>query len=53
MRGHGRRKVLFGSNYPMITPAQALARFGELALDDEARDLFLGGNASRLFPANS
>jgi len=53
MRGHGRRKVLFGSNYPMITPAQALRRFGELALDDEARDLFLGGNASRLFPACS
>jgi uncharacterized protein len=53
MRGHGRRKVLFGTNYPMITPARALKRLGELALDDEARDLFLGGNASRLFPADS
>jgi len=51
--GNGRRKVLFGSNYPMITPAQALKRFGELPLDDEARALFLGGNASRLFPAES
>lgn len=49
MRGHGRRKVLFGTNYPMITPAQALRRLDELGLDDEARGLFLGGNASRLF----
>jgi predicted TIM-barrel fold metal-dependent hydrolase len=49
MRGHGRRKVLFGTNYPMITPAQALKRLDDLSLDDEARDLFLGGNASRLF----
>jgi uncharacterized protein len=50
MRGHGRRKVLFGSNYPMITPAHALSRLDELGLDDEARGLFLGGNAARLFP---
>ncbi|WP_034273953.1 amidohydrolase family protein [Haloechinothrix halophila] len=50
MRGHGRRKVLFGSNYPMVTPAQALKRLDELGLDDEARELFLSGNARRLFP---
>lgn len=50
MSGHGRRKVLFGTNYPMITAAQALKRLDELGLDDEARELFLGGNASRLFP---
>src|SRR5262249_59115778 len=24
MRGHGRSKVMFGSNYPMIAPARAL-----------------------------
>lgn len=52
LRGHGRRKVLFGSNYPMITPAQALRRLDELGLDDEARDLFLGGNAARLLAAS-
>lgn len=51
LRGHGRRKVLFGTNYPMIMPAQALKRLDELALDDEARSLFLGGNASRIFTA--
>ncbi len=49
MRGHGRRKVLFGSNWPMIAPADCLAQVDRLGLDDEARDLFLGGNAARVF----
>ena len=49
MRGHGRRKVLFGTNYPMIQPAQALDGVGSLGLDDEARELFLAGNAQRVF----
>jgi predicted TIM-barrel fold metal-dependent hydrolase len=49
LRGHGRRKVLFGSNYPMITPARALEKLDALGLDDEARDLFLSGNAARVF----
>ena len=45
---NGRRKVLFGTNYPMIAPKQALQDIDALGLDDEARDLFLGGNAERL-----
>jgi predicted TIM-barrel fold metal-dependent hydrolase len=49
LRGRGRRKVLFGSNYPMITPAKALEHLDELGLDDEARELFLAGNARRVF----
>jgi hypothetical protein len=49
LRGHGRRKVLFGSNYPMIRPARALDGLDQLALDDEARALFLGGNAARVY----
>ncbi len=49
MRGHGRRKVLFGTNYPMITAGPALERLDELGLEDEARDLFLSGNATRIF----
>jgi uncharacterized protein len=44
----GRRKVLFGTNFPMIFPAHALEGLDELGLDDEARELFLGGNARRL-----
>jgi predicted TIM-barrel fold metal-dependent hydrolase len=49
MRGHGKKKVLFGSNFPMITPAECLADVGELGLSDEAMALFLGGNAIRVF----
>ncbi len=49
MRGHGRRKILFGTNYPMITPAKALEGFDTLNLEAEARELFLGGNARRIF----
>ncbi|MCW5636109.1 MAG: amidohydrolase [Rubrivivax sp.] len=49
MRGHGRRKVLFGSNWPMIAPAHALQGLDSLALDDEAKALFLAGNAERVY----
>jgi len=49
LRGHGRRKVLFGSNFPMLMPAECLSQVAELELDDEARALFLGGNAQRVF----
>lgn len=49
MAGHGRGKVLFGTNYPMITPQKALDGLEALSLDDEARALFLGGNARRVF----
>jgi uncharacterized protein len=44
----GRRKVLFGTNYPMIAPQQALEGLDALGLDDETRELFLTGNAKRL-----
>ena len=49
MRTYGRRKVMFGTNYPMITPAKALENLDDLALDDEAKELFLSGNAMRVF----
>ena len=45
----GRRKVLFGSNAPMLMPAACLAQLDALGLDDEARALFLGKNAARVF----
>ncbi|MEB3979677.1 amidohydrolase family protein [Mycobacterium sp. 663a-19] len=47
--GTGQRKVLFGTNYPMIAPAHALAGLDELGLTDEARHDFLHGNAGRVF----
>ncbi len=49
LRGHGRRKVMFGTNYPMLTPAQALAGLDDLGLDDEIKAGFLSGNAERVF----
>lgn len=49
LRGHGRRKVLFGSNYPMLTPGRALEGLADLGLSDEAAALFLGGNARRVY----
>ena len=49
MRKHGRRKVLFGSNFPMIQPAACVAQLDALGLDEEARALFLAGNAERVF----
>jgi predicted TIM-barrel fold metal-dependent hydrolase len=49
MRGHGRRRVLFGTNWPMLSPARCLERLDALGLDDEATRLFLRDNARRVF----
>jgi hypothetical protein len=49
LQGGGRKKILFGSNYPMITPHAALDGLSQLGLDDEARALFLHENARRVF----
>jgi predicted TIM-barrel fold metal-dependent hydrolase len=49
LRGHGRRKVLFGSNWPMLPPAACLAEIPALGLDAEAQRLFLAENAARVF----
>jgi predicted TIM-barrel fold metal-dependent hydrolase len=47
--GTGQRKVLFGTNYPMITHAHALAGLDELGLSEQAREDFLHHNAERVF----
>ena len=49
LRGHGRKKVLFGSNYPMLMPADCLRDLAKLELDDEATRMFLYENAERVF----
>jgi len=46
---HGRKKVLFGSNFPMLAPERALKGLDALGLDDEVRRLFLHDNAARVF----
>jgi uncharacterized protein len=49
MRGRGRTRVLFGSNYPMLTASSCLKRLADLQLDAEASELYLSGNARRVF----
>jgi predicted TIM-barrel fold metal-dependent hydrolase len=49
LRGRGRSRVLFGTNWPMLSAERCLERSEELGLDREATELFLGGNARRLF----
>ncbi|MFJ6409946.1 amidohydrolase family protein [Streptomyces hydrogenans] len=41
-------KVLFGSDYPLLTPDRWLADFAGLPLKDEVRPKILKGNAARL-----
>jgi uncharacterized protein len=43
-----RERVLFGSDYPMITPDRWLADFAEADFKDEVRPLILKENAARL-----
>jgi uncharacterized protein len=45
----GSRKVMFGSNHPMIAPQQALEHLDALHIDDATREQFLHGNAERVF----
>lgn len=52
LRTNGRRKVLFGSNYPMISPATALADLADLRLDKETVNLFLCENSKSVFRLN-
>jgi predicted TIM-barrel fold metal-dependent hydrolase len=49
LRGAGRHRVLFGTNWPMLSARRSLEHLAELDLDDESRALFLGGNAERVF----
>jgi len=43
-----REKVLFGSDYPLLTPERWLADFAKAAFKDEVRPLILKENAARL-----
>lgn len=49
LRGHGAKKVMFGSNYPMLTAVQCLQGIDQLGLTAEGSELFLTGNARRVF----
>lgn len=49
MKGHGVKKVLFGTNYPMMEPAQVLSQLSTLELSPDAEARFLGENASDVY----
>jgi uncharacterized protein len=49
LRHHGRRKVLFGSNYPAWPAKDCLEGFDSLKLDEATARLFLYENAVRVF----
>ena len=44
-----KHKVLFGSDYPMITPDRWLSDFAAIPIRDDVRPLILKENAARLF----
>jgi predicted TIM-barrel fold metal-dependent hydrolase len=48
-----KRQVLFGSDFPMITPDRWLRDFEQLDIDDEVRPLILKENAARLLDLGS
>jgi predicted TIM-barrel fold metal-dependent hydrolase len=49
MKGVGASRVMFGTNWPMLSPAKCLAGLPTLALSGEQRSAFLRGNAARVF----
>jgi predicted TIM-barrel fold metal-dependent hydrolase len=49
LRGGGAKKVMFGTNYPMLTAAACLEGLESLGLGDDAKRLFLFENARRVF----
>jgi uncharacterized protein len=44
-----KKKMLFGSDYPLITPDRWMTDFAAIAIRDEVRPLILKENAARLF----
>jgi predicted TIM-barrel fold metal-dependent hydrolase len=49
LRGPGKRKVLFATNFPTVGHRHALAQVAALDVPDEVRHDLLEGNARRLF----
>jgi predicted TIM-barrel fold metal-dependent hydrolase len=45
----GPGRVLFGSDYPLLSPARQLDAIGSALPDDAVRDAVLGGNAASLY----
>ena len=49
LRGAGKHKVLFATDYPVLSAEDCLAELDILSLDDAGKAAFLSGNATRAF----
>jgi len=49
MKGVGKSRVMFGTNWPMLSPSQCLKGLPGLGLAPEGEAAFLSGNARRVF----
>jgi len=49
MKNEGRKRIMFGSNWPMLAPTQCLKGLDGLDLDEVTTALFLSENARRVF----
>lgn len=49
MKGIGSSRVMFGTNWPMLSPARCLQKLDALGLSQETRESFLSGTAKRVF----
>ncbi|MFL0357573.1 amidohydrolase family protein [Erythrobacter sp. GH1-10] len=49
MKGIGRGRVMFGTNWPMLAPADCLADLASLGLSETEENAFLGGTARKVF----
>lgn len=49
MKGIGQKRAMFGTNWPMISPAKCLEHLSAIGLDVKQQQLFLSGNARRVF----
>jgi uncharacterized protein len=53
IRGTGREKVLFGTDWPVIDPRRATKEVADMEFDPESRAALMRGNALRVFAAIS
>ncbi len=49
MKGMGSNRVMFGTNWPMLSPARCLKKLDALGLSPSQEEAFLSGNARRVF----
>lgn len=49
IKNEGKSRILFGTNWPMLSPERCLKGLDAMALDKETSDLFLRENAERVY----